>query len=520
MIPNYVLAAILAMVSTLVPLRAAAATNYTPQSTVTVTVGSGAVTHVIVRSAFVIGADIPALAVVIPNWALVPVSGVSNTGNDFTVGAASIEIGSTSVPITFSGSRSVLVTDTTNALSDEIAATAFSLAKFSQGQTGFIRIRYELAANSLKLPHTGAVRGTGSASYKYDPKTVFIGTNNAIDTTGAPAWSHINGGVDGTDVASSNATPVPIIVGRHSQPAVGFWGDSKTFGTGDTATTIGLLGMSRCLAPDPTSATGCMSGINFGCPSGNAVDCYTASVSGVVTSLTSLYKYVNNAVVGYGTNTASSSTTPFTTLWAQIRANSTVTRVVQRSLTPRTGDSASLTAITSSGTACTATMADTSGLVTGQTYPIASAVPAAYNGSYVVTVVNGTTFTYTSATAPGSSASTPGVLHDQWRTLKYQTLVTNSSVGGANDTQEANLRVLVASDPNLTYYQSLGERQGTSGANYWNWKINGSALAYTFDGLHESAAGYELNIGTAGNIITQGGGTIAGSLRALVLAMT
>lgn len=67
--------------------------------------------------------------------------------------------------------------------------------------------------------------------------------------------------------------------------------------------------------------------------------------------------------------------------------------------------SSPLTSLVSTGTTATATAANQHGLTTGDTVVISGADIAAYNGSFVVTVTNGTVFTYTLASDPADTAS-------------------------------------------------------------------------------------------------------------------
>ncbi|WP_244666023.1 hypothetical protein [Rhizobium ruizarguesonis] len=60
----------------------------------------------------------------------------------------------------------------------------------------------------------------------------------------------------------------------------------------------------------------------------------------------------------------------------------------------RTDTQKSLTSLTSVGTVATATLPSTTGLRSGQTLSISGATPTAYNGSVVITVIDGTRFTY------------------------------------------------------------------------------------------------------------------------------
>ncbi len=63
--------------------------------------------------------------------------------------------------------------------------------------------------------------------------------------------------------------------------------------------------------------------------------------------------------------------------------------------------------LTSSGTTCTLVTSVAHGLVTGNQVTITGASPAVYNGTFKITVVNGTTFTYTALSAPASSPASP-----------------------------------------------------------------------------------------------------------------
>lgn len=63
--------------------------------------------------------------------------------------------------------------------------------------------------------------------------------------------------------------------------------------------------------------------------------------------------------------------------------------------------------LTASGTTCTLTTSVAHGLFTGNQVTITGASPAAYNGTFVITVTSGTTFTYTALSAPASSPASP-----------------------------------------------------------------------------------------------------------------
>ena len=433
-----------------IPFRAATSTNYISLAPAAYSIASAPTCDVIVRQAFCLGATIPGIVIGQPNWGIASTQGVKNPGNSLIIVSAAIEIGGQSQPILFSGSRTATMADGANLLSDELLAAAFGLGSFARGTTGWVRIQYRVNAGQ-NVVQTGSPKGTGSQSLKFDSTKVSF--TSGVDGTGAFAYTMINGGVVNTDLVSNGSNmPAPMIFGRHTDPAPGIWGDSKSAGTGDTPTAWGTAGMNRLLHSDITQASTARSGINFGCPSGNAIDCLTPVGSASLSQLTYWYQFVTTcAIVGYGTNNPFSGTTPFTNLYAQIRANSTITKIIQRSMTPRTSST------------------------------------------------------------------------DAWATTTNQTPATGSGwgVGGQIQSLEASLLALTNSDTNLSYYQSLGERQATSGAGYWIFACDGAAGYSTTDGLHEGGRypGYELNIAMNGVFTTKAAGSVSTPLRTVVQAL-
>jgi len=63
--------------------------------------------------------------------------------------------------------------------------------------------------------------------------------------------------------------------------------------------------------------------------------------------------------------------------------------------------------LTSSGTTCTLVTSVAHGLVTGNQVTVTGASPSQYNGTFRITVTNGTTFTYTALSAPATSPASP-----------------------------------------------------------------------------------------------------------------
>lgn len=98
---------------------------------------------------------------------------------------------------------------------------------------------------------------------------------------------------------------------------------------------------------------------------------------------------------------------------------------VPAQVTPQT-----ISTITQSGTTATLTTAAAHGLSTGALVTVAGATPAAFNGTFNITVTGPTTFTYTMASAPGANASVVGTYTAPVNSFTY----TAGAAPGANAT--------------------------------------------------------------------------------------
>ncbi|WP_259668745.1 hypothetical protein [Rhizobium lentis] len=129
-------------------------------------------------------------------------------------------------------------------------------------------------------------------------------------------------------------------------------------------------------------------------------------------------------------DTASNYTQFFTTnyrsLVTRLRAEYSGARIVAFPPLGRTTVTRNIT-LTSVGTVATATIASgLNGLATGQTVSISGATPTAYNGSYVISVVDANTFTY--SFAGGTSPATGTITcNDLGLRAEYQVYGTNNS---------------------------------------------------------------------------------------------
>ncbi|CAB3782061.1 hypothetical protein [Paraburkholderia fynbosensis] len=100
--------------------------------------------------------------------------------------------------------------------------------------------------------------------------------------------------------------------------------------------------------------------------------------------------------------------------------------------TVRTATAKTITSITASGTTATLITAAPHGLTTGDQITITGATPDAFNGTFTVTVVDATTFTYTMATAPGGNATVVGTYIVMW------------SITGTDPTQFVHVQVFAS----------------------------------------------------------------------------
>jgi hypothetical protein len=90
--------------------------------------------------------------------------------------------------------------------------------------------------------------------------------------------------------------------------------------------------------------------------------------------------------------------------------------------------SANLSTITNVTTTATATTSGSHGLITGNYVTITGCTPAAYNGTFSVTVTGETTFTYTMLTDPAGSATVIGTY-----TVGAFTSIGGGATGGGNN---------------------------------------------------------------------------------------
>lgn len=113
-----------------------------------------------------------------------------------------------------------------------------------------------------------------------------------------------------------------------------------------------------------------------------------------------------------------------------------------------------ITSLTNVTTTATATTAANHNLQTGDYLTITGCTPAAYNGSFSITVTGDTTFTYTMLTNPGGSASTIGT---------YTTGIWTQIGGGATGTGGNQVFVLNDQVVTASYTIPTGKNASSAG---------------------------------------------------------
>lgn len=503
------------------PLMLASVLNrgpYALQATggVAVIASDPAQTDYLIRTPFIIGST-NFSSLVISNFAWYnthAAGGCVASGNSFSIEEAALECNSTYTPILFSGARNKTVASGDNDIqSDAILPAAVGLASFTRGTTGWIRmrIRFSTPGATNYIPVCDSYAGADVFGLLYD--TSAVSPANGVDGTGAMTTS--GGSSSNKRITGAHYKPLLLGIPTAAAKAWFLFGDSKTYGTNDTYTSIGVGGITRAMLPNSAAAADGFACCNMGSPSGSASNL----AGGTPAFFTNWLQYGNSAIEMYGTNSVNAAASQ--AVHAQLRAGG-ITKIIRTSLTPNTSGTCpmSITGITRVGTLATATVSAGvyADLIDGQAYPISGASPSQYNGTYTITKIGGNQFTYTMASDPGSSASGTIIANDRWRTLNYQTPATGWSVGGAVNTFETAMAALVAND--LTYCQMEGMRAATSGADYWKWTAGGTTPNFhTADGLHQSATGYEATVAGNSTVTVFGQSPVTQSLRALVASL-
>jgi hypothetical protein len=118
-----------------------------------------------------------------------------------------------------------------------------------------------------------------------------------------------------------------------------------------------------------------------------------------------------------------------------------------------TSPGVTISSITRVTTTATLTTATAHGLVNGSYVIVSGATPAAYNGTFIITVVDSTSFTYTMASDPGASASPVGsYISGTWGSIG------GAATGGGTD------QVFVLNDQTVTTSYTIPTGKNASSA--------------------------------------------------------
>ena len=261
---------------------------------------------------------------------------INANGNDYTITKVAIEVDgvNTYAPVTFSGSRSAVVTNGMIELqSDPILPSAFSMANFPRGAKIWIRFEYAVASAGLNFPV-----GRFGYSDQGTATTVSIGITTGAVVSGVDAYGPI---VFTSGWTNSYPTAyLPIVLGRFvsgDPKTIAGIGDSIVYGVGDTLTGYMQSGAFTQALFSTDHLSSPIAGCNFG---------YSGSTAGLWSTTNSNFlvnylKYAKYAVDEFQTNQLAnngglaSAKTQEQTLWGLLSANG-ITNVVRTKLLPRT----------------------------------------------------------------------------------------------------------------------------------------------------------------------------------------
>lgn len=311
------------------PLRFVAANLAGPTSAGGLNVTTGATTRQIARLYFSIGSgDVSQIILSFSSFYISAGVGVVSCSG-YTIESCSIEANGISVPVTFSGSRTKIISaGATDVQSDPVSAT------FAWGSTACVRLMRTFANPTTDVSvNNGTTVVAGNNAYDYDPAKVTI--TNGVDGAGPITYTMTGGGVDGTDIKSNAFPMMPAVLGRFvsfNSPSWVIAGDSTAYGTGGAISAQGGRGLSFAFSPDISLPAGAIASWNLGCNSGIAADW----ANGVPSLLTPYLKYFKYALEEYGTNNLTASAS--TAIHATLRASG-IKGIIRTSLHPRASSS-------------------------------------------------------------------------------------------------------------------------------------------------------------------------------------
>jgi hypothetical protein len=172
----------------------------------------------------------------------------------------------------------------------------------------------------------------------------------------------------------------------------------------------------------------------------------TGNVSANVATFAGDSAFNSTGAVKMSSGTTAQRPTPNTGMF---RYNSSTTAFEGFATSP----GVTISSITNVTTTATLTTATAHGLVSGNYVIVSGATPAAYNGTFVITVVDSTSFTYTMASDPGASASPVGsYISGTWGSIG------GAATGGGTD------QIFVLNDQTVTSSYTIPTGKNASSA--------------------------------------------------------
>lgn len=495
------------------PLRALSPTNVI--NGVSLNAAAGTQLHTLDRMPIWVGSgDADSMVLSFNGWYVNASGVVTAMPNDYTVVALRIEppgatLLSQTVPVTFSGSRSVVVTaGSTDLQCDVLTPAMFGLTKFTRGERYLLRLELAVAAAAQKFPTNTTVSylsGVGIALV-FDP-AVFNGSSVDVPGVGGISTGS-NGGF-----TQQQQPYMPIVLGTFvtGDPMTAFGtGDSLVQGQNDSSQKGYIAGgFTRSLLDTDLNANP-VGGITMACSGAVAANMWGTTNA---TNLAAPFmRYCKVLYEEFGTNEYQNApgTAPATTMahsqlvWDTWKGVGNSASMIFKALfTPRILSPAklALTSLSSSGTTCTAGYGTAAAPIVGNAVILTDNVPTAYNGTFTVTAVDnvGKTFTYTAGSAPGA-ATTVGNWNDQYATVANQPPANSAWASGGN-ARLANEAIVAQVGVGIGGFIPLNSvRGGTNRAldSFYQWVANGTAN-YVIDqsavnavGVHPNAVGYAL----------------------------
>lgn len=310
-----------------------------PSSAGNLNVTTGTTTNRICRIYFSIGSgDVSELVLSFFSFYIQDAVGITGC-NGYTINSCTIEMNGTHSPVTFTGSRSLVVAaNSSDIQSDVFLPSAVGLSKFALGSTGYIRFSLTFASPTTDISPNNGFQSNPSGdptANDYDPAKVII--TNGVDSTGPITYTMTGGGVDGTDIRDNAFPMVPAVLGKFVSGDPGTWmiiGDSAGFGTGAISSSEGARGLSWAFYPGssvPTSPINAIANWNLCCNSGASPDW----ANGTPQLINNYIKYFKYAIDEYGGN---NTTIPGSqAIWTTLRSNG-IKYIIKTSLIPRTTD--------------------------------------------------------------------------------------------------------------------------------------------------------------------------------------